>query len=388
MKIAMVAPSVWYRIAPPHESKYGGAEKIVYWLCEKLVEWGHDVTLFATEDSITSAKLVPTYPCSILGQNGKNGQNGKISISWNDITDNLLSLRKAIEVEESFDVIHSHVYGDPLVTSSLNGSGVNVLSTIHNSMSAKDMGWGNIMLYRYAKNRKRHRFVAISKSQTIHDDAGLSYKDIVHNGIDLSSYKTKRRLKRKNDTLLCLSRIDPQKGIEHAIDAAEKSGMKLIIAGRKHPGKEEEFFEDRIEPRLQKGVVEYAGEVSDKEKVKLLNSTAGVIFPSLWREPFGLVPIEAGACSSPLVAFKCGAIPEIVINGKTGFFVQPRNKDGKPNIQELVKAIKRIDEIEPKDCLDHVKNKFTADRMVEKYLNIYRELENRTVDSHAASLNL
>ncbi|MFZ3169033.1 MAG: glycosyltransferase family 4 protein [Candidatus Methanoperedens sp.] len=388
MKIAMVAPSVWYRIAPPHESKYGGAEKIVYWLCEKLVEWGHDVTLFATEDSITSAKLVPTYPCSVLGQNGKNGQNGKISISWNDITDNLLSLRKAIEAEESFDVIHSHVYGDPLVTSSLNGSGVNVLSTIHNSMSAKDMGWGNIILYRYAKNRKNHRFVAISKSQTIHDDAGLSYKDIVHNGIDISSYRTKRRLKRKNDTLLCLSRIDPQKGIEHAIDAAEKSGMKLIIAGRKHPGKEEEFFEDCIEPRLQKGVVEYAGEVSDKEKVKLLNSTAGVIFPSLWREPFGLVPIEAGACSSPLVAFKCGAIPEIVINGKTGFFVQPRNKDGKPNIQELVKAIKRIDEIEPKDCLDHVKNKFTADRMVEKYLNIYRELKNKTIGSHAASLNL
>lgn len=229
------------------------------------------------------------------------------------------------------------------------------------------------------KNRKHHRFVAISKSQTIHDDAGLPYKDIVHNGIDLSSYKTKKRLKRKNDTLLCLSRIDPHKGIEYAIDAAEKSGMKLIIAGRKHPGKEEEFFKDRIEPRLQKGVVEYAGEVSDKEKVKLLNVTAGVIFPSLWREPFGLVPIEAGACSSPLVAFECGAIPEIVINGKTGFSVQPRNKDGKLNIKELVQAIKRIDEIEPKDCLDHIKNKFTADRMVEKYLNIYKELENRKI---------
>ncbi len=378
MKIAIVAPSVWYRIAPPHESKYGGAEKIVYWLCEKLVERGHDVTLFATGDSITSAKLVPTYPCSVLGQ------DSKISISWNDITDNLLSLRKALEVEEEFEVIHSHVYGDPLVTSSLNGSGVQVLSTIHNSMSAKDMGWGNIMLYRYAKNRKHHHFVAISKSQTIHDDAGLSYKDIVYNGIDLSSYKTRRRLKRKNDMLLCLSRIDPQKGIEYAIDAAEEAGMKLIIAGRKHPGKEEEFFKDRIEPRLQKGVLEYAGEVSNKEKIKLLSVTTGVIFPSFWREPFGLVPIEAGACSSPLVAFNCGAIPEIVINGKTGFLVQPRNKYGKPNIKGLVKAIKRIDQIDPKDCFDHVKKKFTADIMVENYLNIYRELSNKTTDADAA----
>jgi len=374
MKIAIVAPSVWYRIAPPHESKYGGAEKIVYWLCEKLVEWGHDVTLFATGDSKTSAKLVQTYPCSVFGQDNKNGQDSKNSVSWNDITDNLLCLRKALDAEEKFDVIHSHVYGDPLITSSLNGSGDQVLSTIHNSMSAKDMGWGNIIMYRYAKNRKHHHFVAISKSQTIHDDAGLSYRNIVHNGIDLSSYKTKRRLKRKNDTLLCLSRIDPQKGIESAIDAAEKSGMKLIIAGRKHPGKEEEYFNDRIEPRLQKGVLEYAGEVNDKEKIKLLKVTAGVIFPSLWREPFGLVPIEAGACSSPLVAFKCGAIPEIVVNGKTGFCVQPRNKYGKPNIKELVKAIKRIDQIEPKDCLDHVKNKFTADIMVENYLNIYRGL--------------
>lgn len=378
MKIAIVAPSVWYRIAPPYESKYGGAEKIVYWLCEKLVERGHDVTLFATGDSITSAKLVPTYPCSVLGQ------DSKISISWNDITDNLLSLRKALDVEEEFEVIHSHVYGDPLVTSSLNGSGVQVLSTIHNSMSAKDMGWGNIMLYRYAKNRKHHHFVAISKSQTIHDDAGLSYKDIVYNGIDLSSYKTRRRLKRKNDMLLCLSRIDPQKGIEYAIDAAEEAGMKLIIAGRKHPGKEEEFFKDRIEPRLQKGVLEYAGEVSNKEKIKLLSVTTGVIFPSFWREPFGLVPIEAGACSSPVVAFNCGAIPEIVINGKTGFLVQPRNKYGKPNIKGLVKAIKRIDQIDPKDCFDHVKKKFTADIMVENYLNIYRELSNKTTDTDAA----
>ncbi|MCX9081218.1 MAG: glycosyltransferase family 4 protein [Candidatus Methanoperedens sp.] len=384
MKIAIVAPSVWYRIAPPHESKYGGAEKIVYWICEKLVEWGHDVTLFATGDSITSAKLVPTYPCSVLGQDIKNGKDSKISISWNDINDNFLGLRKALEVEEKFEVIHSHVYGDPLVTSSLNGSGVQVLSTIHNSMSAKDMGWENIMLYRSARNRKHHRFVAISKSQTIHDDAGLSYKDIVYNGIDLSSYKTGRRLKRKNDTLLCLSRIDPQKGIEFAIDAAQEAGMKLIIAGRKHPGKEEEFFKDRIEPRLQKGVLEYAGEVSNEEKIKLLSVTTGVIFPSFWREPFGLVPVEAGACSTPLIGFECGAIPEIVINGKTGFLAQPRNNSGKPNIKGLVEAIKRIDQIDPTDCFDHVKKNFTADIMVENYLNIYKELSDKTMDTDTA----
>jgi len=109
MKIAIVAPSVWYRIAPPHESKYGGAEKIVYWICEKLVERGHDVTLFATGDSTTSAKLVPTYPCSVLGQDIKNGQDSKISVSWNDINDNFLGLRKALEVKEEFEVIHSHV---------------------------------------------------------------------------------------------------------------------------------------------------------------------------------------------------------------------------------------------------------------------------------------
>jgi len=382
MKIAIVAPSVWYRIAPPEETKYGGAERIVYWLCEKLVEWGHDVTLFATGDSITSAKLVPTYPCSVLGQDIKNGQDSKISISWNDITDNLIHLQRAMFMakNQGIKVVHSHVYGDPLVASSAKALGIQVLSTIHNSMSARDMGRANIIPYIFARNSEYQHFVALSKSQILHDDARLPWIDIVYNGLDIVYYEHRINIKKSSNTLLYLSRIDPQKGIEYAIDAARKAGMRLIIAGRIHPGKEEEFFKNRIEPCLQEGVLEYVGEVSDKEKLRLFSEVAALIFPAFWNDVCPVTPLEANACMTPVIAFDCGSLRELIEHNVSGFIVPPLNEYRQPNIQGLVDAIKRIDQIDPKNCFDHVKRKFTADIMVENYLNIYRELGDQKME--------
>src|SRR5659263_203447 len=376
MKIAIVAPSVWYRIAPPHESKYGGAEKIVYWLCEKLVEWGHDVTLFATGDSITSAKLVPTYPYSVLGMNKKE------KICWNDITDNLIHLQRAMFMakNQGIKVVHSHVYGDPLVASSAKALGIQVLSTIHNSMSARDMGRANIIPYIFARNSEYQHFVALSKSQILHDDARLPWIDIVYNGLDMVYYEHRINIKKSSNTLLYLSRIDPQKGIEYAIDAARKAGMRLIIAGRIHPGKEEEFFKNRIEPCLQEGVLEYVGEVSDKEKLRLFSEVAALIFPAFWNDVCPVTPLEANACMTPVIAFDCGSLRELIEHNVSGFIVPPLNEYRQPNIQGLVDAIKRIDQIDPKNCFDHVKRKFTADIMVENYLNIYRELGDQKME--------
>lgn len=371
MKIGIVAPSVWYRIAPPHESKYGGAERIVYWLCEKLVEGGHDVTLFATGDSITAAKLAPTFSCSVVGE------NAKANISWNDTSDNLTHLRRSLIMakKQGIKVMHSHVYGDIAAAHLAKDLGLQLLSTIHNSMSAKDMGWRNIIPYVSARNSVNQHFVALSKSQTLHDDAKLSWMDIVYNGLDMAYYKSRRNIKRKSDTLLYLSRFDPQKGIEHAIDAVEKSGMKLVMAGRIHPGKEEKFFKERIEPRLEKGILEYVGEVSDEDKIKLLSEVASLIFPASWNDVCPVTPLEANACMTPVVAFDCGSLRELIKHKISGFIVPSLNEYKKANIQGLAAAIKRIDEIDPKDCLRNIEDNFTSEQMTRKYVAAYKKLE-------------
>lgn len=344
MRIAQIAPLA--ESVPP--KKYGGTERVIYALTEELVKMGHDVTLFASGDSQTSAKLVSVYPVALryAGLEDLYGYN-----SWSILNNGLV-----YSMQDQFDIIHDH---NPLMgLPTANIAKVPVVTTWHGPFDDQVTP-----LFEAFNNPF---IVGISNSQA-KPVRKLNLAGVVYNGLIMDDYPFSDT---HDNYLLFVGRISHEKGIHHAIDAAVKLKQKLIIAAKldKDVPVNQKYYRDEIEPRLKKHAkyVTWIGEVDEQERNKLMSRAKAFLHPVTWPEPFGLTLIESMACGTPVVAFGLGSIPEIIQDGKTGFVVK--------NVDEMVEAVKKIDQIDRAACRRYSISNYGARRMAEGYLEIYKKL--------------
>jgi glycosyltransferase involved in cell wall biosynthesis len=343
LKIAQIAP-LWFPIPP---KKYGGIEWIVYSLCEGLTKLGHKVTFFATGDSKAPGKHVKTFPKSLI----------ESGVSWQDHTYNMMNLSEAFKRANDFDIIHTHVdlwdlYFAPIVKTK-------VLHTVHNPLYSSNKGDSRLKMFDHFR---KNNFALISKSQR-----NLSWvrfgktAHIIYNGIRMQEFKFNPKPK---DRFVWSARVDKYKGIENVIEIAEKTKIKLILAGRLDPT-QQDYFDKKIKPRLGKNI-KFIGEYSREEKSDFFGQAKALIYPIEWHEPFGLNMVEAQACGTPVIAFNKGSVPEVVQHNKTGFVVK--------DIAEAIRAVKKIDQIKRQDCRQWVKKNFSQEVMVKNYEKLYYKL--------------
>lgn len=353
LKIAQIAP-MWVSVPP---AKYGGTELVISSLTEELVARGHDVTLFASGDSKTRAKLVSIYPRALL----------RDEIPWKEISYDIMNVAMAFERADEFDIIHSHIdlydqFFIPLIKTP-------VVSTMHNNMHTKRKNVGRIFTYRHYK---KHNFVSISLKQRKNSMVSLNFVGNAYNGLDPKKYKFNLN---PDDKFIWIARIDEVKGVLNAVLAAEKMGVCLDIAGRVDIAKLD-FFNTQIKPHLSKKI-RYVGEINQKQKLEFFSNAKALLYPIEWEEPFGLVMIEAMACGTPVIAFDRGSVREVVSEGKSGFIVKSLGKNRKANIDGLAAAMKKIDLVDRKVCYQYFLDNFTASKMTDVYEKIYEKILNK-----------
>lgn len=361
LKIAQIAPP-WVSIPP---KKYGGTETVISNLTEELVRRGHEVTLFASGDSTTKAKLVSAFP-KALYESGVPWTNGFYPL-YHAVT--------AFERAEEFDIIHDHFQFLGLCFSAFVKTPM--VSTHHGDFETVEK---DAAKYQILKKFRNNSFVSISDSQRKYSSLGLNFVATVYNGIDLQEFKFSDK---SDNYLVWLGRITEKKGILIAIEAAKRSGLSLKIAAKVDMNNppDVEFFEKKVKPLIDGKSVEYLGEVDFAQRNDLLRNALALLNPIQWNEPFGLVMPEAMACGTPVIAFDRGAVREIVRDGFNGFVVEPLDKEGKINVGGLVEAIGSIDKINRKGCRKSVEENFTVDIMADKYEEVYYKiLEKRTID--------
>lgn len=358
MKIAQIAPP-WLTLPP---KTYGGTESVLFTLVEEQVAQGHDVTLFAPGDARTSARLISFFPQALI-------QEG---VPWNMHFKAFYHLQKSIEEAQKhdFDIVHTHLsasadlYLFPL-TAALSVPHVTTLHS-HFPFDRAAGGWvGDADSY-YMDWAPRVPLVALSESARTQEKFPLNFVGVVPNGIDLSQYRPSRR--KRGDYFVWLGRFTPEKGAHLAIEAAAKAEVPIVLAGTidRSLRASMSYFHEVIEPQFKREKVRYIGPVNMKQKLNLLSRARGFLNPIEWEEPFGMVMIEAMALGCPVISFACGAAPEIVVPGKTGFLVQ--------NLDEMVQAIPHIDEIDREKTRLHVERNFSVQVMAEKYLHVYEKV--------------
>lgn len=343
LRIAQIAP-LWFPIPP---KKYGGTERIIHYLTEGLVKRGHKVTLFASGDSKTKARLFSVTKKSLI----------ESGVPWTDRWWNSFNYSVAFERANQFDIIHSH--WNWMGTNFQRLTKTPVIHTFHNIIGPRDTRW---KIWKYYKNDTN--VVFISKKEKRNSLVKFKHNWIIYNSTDTSHFKFNPKPK---DHFIWIGRVDRVKGIENAIKIAEKSGIKLLLAGQVQRSARH-YFEEKIKPHLSKKI-RYLGEISQKELPKFYSQAKALIYPIEWEEPFGLVMIEAMACGTPVIVFNKGSAPEVVKNGKTGFLVE--------NINQAVKSLKRVDKIKREDCRDWVEKKFSIQRMVSDYEKLYYQILNQ-----------
>jgi glycosyltransferase involved in cell wall biosynthesis len=336
MRIAQIAPL--YESVPPR--LYGGTERVVSWLTEKLVALGHQVTLFASGDSVTNARLVPCCKKALRLD----------SHCVDPFAAHVLMLEKVFRQAEAFDLIHSHV--DYLPFSLSRRERVPCLTTLHGRLDIPELA----PLY---KEFREMPLVSISDSQR-KPLPWANWIGTVHHGMPrdmLSLHESTGRY------LAFLGRISPEKGLDHAIKIAIASGKKLRVAA-KIDRADRDYYEKHIKSLMDHELVEFVGEIGNSEKDDFLGNAVALLFPIQWSEPFGLVMIEAMACGTPIIAYPSGSVPEVILNGVSGFPVN--------NIDEGVAAVHRVGKIDRRKCRQHFELNFTDDRMAHDYLKIYQ----------------
>ena len=336
MRIAQIAPP-WIPI-PPYT--YGGTELLISWLCDELVRRGHQVTLFATADSKTSANLVPIWSKSLWRAKLRN-PHAVFSLLY----------ERLISLQDQFDIIHDHCefYTAPY-SRFLKPP---IVTTLHHPLTEE-----TIILYKKFPNIN---YVAISKNQR-KQAAGINIVKTIYHGLPIEKYPFNLR---PQNYLLWLSRIGPDKGIAQAIEIAKLSGEKLIISGNILP-QYADYFEFRIKPLIDGKQIQFVGASDFSKKIELLKNAKAFLFPIKRPEPFGLVVIEALGCGVPVIAFKEGSLEELIENGKTGFLVE--------SIEEACQALKKIDQISRENCREHVEKNFSLKRMVNRYEKLYKKI--------------
>jgi glycosyltransferase involved in cell wall biosynthesis len=337
MRIAQVCPP-WLAVPP---KGYGGIEWVVALLADGLVEAGHDVTLFATGDSRTKAKLEYAF--------AEAPGSREINDPTLDATHTIFALREA---RERFDVLHVHSPFSALAASI--ETGVPTVHTLHGSFT-DDMR----RLYAYVGDRAW--YVAISEAQRGFNP-GLNYAGVVYNGIDLDFYAFHEE---KEDFVLFLGRAAPEKGWRRAIDAALLAGERLVSAVKIAHETEEREWETNIEPILPADF-EVLGEITQEHKVDLLRRAKAVLFPIDWQEPFGLVMTEAMACGTPVIATPRGSVPEVIDDGVTGWIV-----DVERYAEEAADRLTRLRDVDPGACRDRVRRLFSKEAMVAGYERVF-----------------
>lgn len=351
LRIAQVAP-LWIPIPP---SKYGGIERIVAMLCEGLVKKGHDVTLFAAPGSKTAAKLVSVYPKPLL----------EAGIPWSNPIWNLRNLSIAFEMANSgkFDIIHSHL--DLWTLFFQNLAQVPVLHTMHNPLYRTNADvTKDDRLRLFSEESKQTNIVFISESAKKYAmvEFPKSRAGIIYNGIDLTHFKFNPK---SGDHFIWIARVNKHKGIENAIAATEKLGVKLLLAGRIDPT-QKEYFENTIKPHLN-DKIKYVGELTENELSDFYGNAKALLYPIEWEEPFGLVVAEAMACGTPVIAYRRGSMPELIEHGVTGFVIDS-------DINKLVDAMKKTETLSREAARERVENFFSKERMVDDYSKLYYKL--------------
>jgi len=347
LKIAQLAP-LWETIPP---QKYGGIEIMIDRITGELVRRGHEVTLFATGNSKTGARLESVFPKSLF----------ETKVDWFHRSQNLINAANAFSRAGDFDVIHSHMMDNALFFTGTTKTPV--LTTLHNVLpNPKQSKDDEYIAFKYYSDKTN--FVSISFDQRTHTDIDLNYIDTVYNGIDINSFDFNPK---PENYLAWLGRIHYGKGMWDAFHVAKATRSKLVAAGNMTCESDEKYFKT-VEPMIDGKKRKYIGEVGLKEKNELLRGAKALLFPIRWEEPFGLVMAEAMACGTPVIAFKRGSVPEIVKHGKTGFVVEDE--------KGLIEAIKNIDEIDRAECRRHVEKYFTIEKMVDSYERVYEKIIN------------
>jgi glycosyltransferase involved in cell wall biosynthesis len=339
LKIAQIAPLM--ESVPPR--LYGGTERIASYLTEELVNLGHEVTLFASGDSITAANLVPCVPQAL-----------RLDASVRDtIPYYMLMLDRVRQQADDFDILHFHI--DQFHFPLFRPIAGRTVTTLHGRQDLTDLmplylGFGDMPLVSISNAQRR----PIPKA---------NFAGTVHHGIPAHLHQGTAEA--RGGYLAFLGRISPEKRPDRAIAIARAAGIPLKIAAKVDRA-DAAYFKTEIEPLLAGGGVEFIGEINDHQKSEFLGNAQALLFPIDWPEPFGLSMIEAMACGTPVLAFRCGSVPEIVEDGITGAIVD--------TLEEAIAALPRVIALDRKTVRQRFDQRFSATRMAKDYVGIYRSL--------------
>jgi glycosyltransferase involved in cell wall biosynthesis len=339
MRIAQVAP-LWEQVPPP---AYGGTELVVSLLTEELVNRGHDVTLFASGDSNTQAKLESVHPRALRLDSSVKDPN---------IYD-LLNMARVYENADQFDIIHSHV--GCVALPYVNLVKTPTVHTLHGIFTLD-----NEKLFTHVRDQP---FVSISDSQR-DTDLGLNYVSTIYNGIAPNTYSFYPEPENP-PYLAFLGRMSPEKGAHLAIEIAKRSGLPLKMAG-KIDSVDLEYFDQKIRPHIDGEQIKFQGEANHQQKSILMGGAIATLFPITWKEPFGLVMIESMVTGTPVIAMSLGSTPEVIAHGVSGFLCH--------NVDECIDAIALAAKLDRYTCREHVLINFTAKRMADGYEAVYRKI--------------
>jgi glycosyltransferase involved in cell wall biosynthesis len=338
MRIAQVAP-LYERVPPLY---YGGTERIVSYLTEELIKQGHEITLFASGDSVTKGRLIA--PCK---RSLRLDPGCEMPLVYH-----VLQLDQLYQNAASFDIIHFHT--DYLHFPFSRRLGRPNVTTLHGRLDLPDLA----PLYEEFSDVA---VVSISNSQR-RPLPSINWQGTVYHGIPSNLYE----LRRDQGTYLAfIGRISPEKRVDRAIEIARRANIKLKIAAKVDPV-DKQYMETKIRPLLDHPLVEFIGEIGEKEKPEFLGNAFALLFPIDWVEPFGLVMIEAMACGTPTIAFRQGSVPEIIDSGVTGFVVD--------NVDESLAALAQVRYFDRARCRRVSEQRFSASRMAADYLKTYERV--------------
>jgi glycosyltransferase involved in cell wall biosynthesis len=333
MKIAVLSPVAWR--TPPR--KYGPWEQVASNIAEGLLENGIDVTLFATADSITKGKLESVCEHSYSEHTELDPKVCEC-----------LHISNMMEQADKFDLIHNNYDFIPLTYSHLIRTPM--VTTIHGFSSPK-------ILPVYKKYNSTNTYVSISNSDRSPE---LDYAATVYNGINTDEFTFRSEPK---DYLLFFGRIHPEKGTSESIQIAKQSGRRLIISGYIQ---NQEYFNGKIKPFINDNDIVYVGNSGPKERDKLLGEAYALLHPISFEEPFGLSVVESMLCGTPVIAFNKGSMPELILDGKTGYLINTTD--------DAVVAVNNIRSINREYCRDYAVSKFSRQKMIEGYLEVYKKI--------------
>jgi glycosyltransferase involved in cell wall biosynthesis len=342
LRVAVLAPP-WIPVPPPG---YGGTEAVVELLCDALVRRGHEVTLFAAPGSRSAARVCPVLEDAHPSEIGSSlYESDHVACAWGEID-------AAAERGLPFDVLHDHSGLTALAMA--DRVDVPVVHTLHGPFASE-------MVPFYKRHAHKAALVAISRSQAHSAPSGVRIAGVVPNPIAVDRWPLREQ---KQDYLLWVGQMDPVKGAHRAIQAARRAGRTLVLAGPVQTG-QERYFRERVKPYVDGRRVRYVGEVGGVAKQELFANAAALLMPVRWREPFGMVMVEALACGTPVIAFPEGAAAEIVIDGEHGLLV--------PDEAGMADAVDRVGRLDAARCRASVAERYDVSVSVAGYERVYRQ---------------